>query len=112
MSTRPDLHRADVLARDEASRTPGLTVAEEVTALSAAFSGSDHSKRFLIFGATRGELAAALIEYRAYVAAKPDDDLSPFLRDTIRDVHTALHQERVVLRSIGWGEKPCEQVRR
>lgn len=89
-----------------------MGVAEDVTALSAAFSRSDISKRFLIFGTTRPELAAALIEYRTYVAAKPDDELTPLLRDTMRDVHRALHEERVVLRAIGWDQKPCERVRR
>lgn len=88
-----------------------MGVAREVTALSAAFSRSDHSKRFLIFGATRSQLAAALIEYRAFAAAHPDDELTPFLLDTARDIHRALHEERVVQRAIGWGEKPCARNR-
>lgn len=89
-----------------------MGVGEHVTGMSARFTASGHSKRFLIFGTTRAELAAALVEYRAFVAANPGEELTPFLRDTMRDIHTALHEERMVQRAIGWGEKPCARVRR
>lgn len=60
--------------------------------------------RYLIGGMTRPQIVACLLEFRAFIREHPGDELAPFLIDTIRDLHRALHEERAAARACGGPE--------
>lgn len=67
------------------------------------------SHRYLIYGQPRTLLADALLEYREFAAANPDEPLAAGLLDVAREVHLALHEERHVLRATGTAGKVNER---
>jgi hypothetical protein len=57
------------------------------------------SKLHIISGISREKLAAALVEYRAFIQANPGETASAMLAGVIEDIHTALHQQREISRA-------------
>lgn len=66
--------------------------------------------RYLIYGVPRTKLAEALTEYRAFIAASPDDPLAETLADVSHKIHIGLHEARQGLRAIGERGKVNEKV--
>ena len=64
-----------------------------------------HGKLFatnLITGATRGKIAATLIEYRNFYHAFPDDPVAKHLWEVANAIRVQLKGRRTLNRSQGW----------
>jgi hypothetical protein len=52
------------------------------------------SKRPTIYGRTRSQVAAALVEYRAFIRDHPGDDLCPILARSISELRRQVRRSR------------------
>jgi hypothetical protein len=71
-----------------------------VRRMAAEYEAQRPSYRYLTFGITRTEIAAALIEYRTFARKNPHDPLAAELLDVCRMVRLGLREERHVQREI------------
>lgn len=71
----------------------------------------DRRHRYLIFGMAREQIADALLEYRRFAAANPNDPDTPLLLHVSHEVRLALRAERAVMRSSGETGKPNAQYK-
>jgi hypothetical protein len=63
------------------------------------------TSRDQIIAARRSKIAAGLIEYRTFVRANPDNELTPTLAESVASTRARLRKRRDVMRAIGWDEK-------
>lgn len=65
---------------------------------------------YLIQGTPRAQLAAALLEYRAFAERRPDEPLAEDLLRVSRRVRIALKETRRILRATGGTGKVNERI--